>query len=237
MDAFPSAPTARRETSGRSLSLLHIEDDSLWQTVISAALSGVPHVSHVQGAPTARDGLAMAAALRPDIVLLDLQLPDGDGLALARDLVRLPRPPRVVVLSARQDSAVLHAASEPHVAGLLWKSDDTLEQLPSAIETVSRGGKYYPPEVRDALRRFRADPNAFFKILSNRELDLLPYWGCGASDAEIADELGISEHTAKSHRQSVMRKLNLPSTGRLVHWAIKNGFGHLPRGGSAKCQS
>lgn len=208
----------------RALSLLHIEDDSLWQTVISAALSGVPGVAHVQTAPTARDGLAIAATLRPDIVLLDLQLPDGDGLALSRELVLRPCPPRIVILSSRQDSAVLHAASQPHIAGLLWKAGDTLQLLPCAVETVARGGKYYPPEVCEALRRFRAAPDAFFKILSERELELLPHFGSGGSDDEIAAALELSAHTVRSHRQNVMRKLGLPSTGRLIHWIVVNGF-------------
>lgn len=208
----------------RGISLLHVEDDSLWQTVISTALSGVPRVAHVQTAPTARDGLEMAAALRPDVVLLDLQLPDGDGIALGRDLALLPRPPRIVILSARQDSAVLHAAREPHIAGLLWKYGNTLRLLPSAIETVARGAKYYPPEVQASLRRFRADPNAFFKILSTRELELLPHFGNGDSDDEIAAALGLSAHTVRSHRQNVMHKLGLPNTARLIHWIIVNGF-------------
>jgi DNA-binding NarL/FixJ family response regulator len=215
-------------TVERRLSLLHIEDDSFWRTVISAALSGLPHVAQVQTAPRARDGLAMAAQSLPDIVLLDLQLPDGDGLTLARELMLLPRAPRIVLLSVRQDAAVLHAASEPHIAGLLWKFGDVLGLLPSAIETVAHGGKFHPPEVREALRRFRCDPNAFFKVLSDGEINLLPYWACGASDAEIADARGISTHTVKSHRYSVMRKLNLHSTARLIHWAIVSGFGRVP---------
>lgn len=206
------------------LSLLHIEDDSLWQTVIATALRGVPGVAHVQAAPSARDGLAMAATLRPDIALLDLQVPDGDSIALARDLAQLPRPPRIVILSARRDSAVLQAASEPHIAGLLWKAGDVLRHLPAAIEAVASGGKFYPPAEREALRRFRADPNAFLKIFSPRELELLPQFGCGADDREIAAGLGVSVHTVRSHRQNVMRKLNLHNTARLIHWIIVNGF-------------
>lgn len=208
----------------RRLSLLHIEDDSLWQTVIATALGGVPGVAHVQAAPSARDGLAMAATLRPDIALLDLQLSDGDGVALARDLAELPRPPRIVILSARRDSAVLQAASEPHISGLLWKTGDVLRHLPAAIEAVASGGKFYPPAERAALRDFLANPNAFFKILSPRELELLPHFGCGADDQEIAAELGVSVHTVRSHRQNVMRKLSLPNTARLIHWIIVNGF-------------
>lgn len=196
----------------------------MWQTFITSALRGLPCVTRYECAPTAMDGLALARTLRPRIVLLDLMLPDGDGVALAKELALLPHPPRVLFCTARNDSAVLLAASQPHVSGLLWKTSDLAAQLASAIASVAAGGKYYPPEVRAALRRFRADPNAFFKLLSPREIALLPHFGRGDADAEIAAGLGLSAHTVRSHRRSVMQKLDLPSTPRLIHWIIAHGF-------------
>ncbi|MBA3850508.1 MAG: hypothetical protein C0502_11035 [Opitutus sp.] len=211
--------------TNKQLSLLHIEDDSLWQTYLFTALRVLPFVAHVERAPTGAAGLALARTLRPDIVLLDLGLPDADGVTLAAELVRLPRPPRVLLCTARRDAAVLHTASEPHIAGLLWKCGDVAEQLPAALATVAAGGKYYPPEVREALRRLRAAPQAFFKLLSPRQIALLPHFARAESDAEIATALGLSAHTVKSHRQTVMRKLDLHGAARLTHWAIVNGFG------------
>lgn len=205
--------------------VLHIEDDSLWQTAILSALRALPQIAHAQHASTARDGLVAATALRPDIVLLDLSLPDGDGLILARELARLPHGPRILFLSSRRDVAALHAAGEPHVSGLIWKIGGVFEQLPEALAVVAQGGRYYSPEAREAMRRFRSDPKAFFKLLTPRELDLMPHVACGASDAEIATALGLSEHTVKTHRLSAMWKLDLPSAPRLTHWAIVNGFG------------
>lgn len=170
----------------------------------------------------------MTQTFRPDLVLLDLVLPDGDGLQLARDLALLPQPPHVAILSVRDDTAVLHAAAEPHIAGLLWKSGDLLDQLPHALDVIAQGGKYYPPNVRAVLRRHRADPKAFFKLLSSREIALLPHFARAESDDEIAASHGLSAHTVKSHRQNIMRKLDLPGTARLTHWAIVNGFGGAP---------
>lgn len=197
----------------------------MWQTVISAALRALPSVAHFEHASTGHDGLALTRTLRPDLVLLDLVLSDADGVALALELARLPFPPRVLLLSARRDAAALYAASEPHIAGLLLKSHGALGQLPQAIGTVAAGGKYYPTEVREALRRFRADPQAFFKLLSPRQIALLPHFARAESDEEIATGLGLSAHTVKSHRQTVMRKLDLHGPARLTHWAIVNGFG------------
>lgn len=167
----------------------------------------------------------MARTLRPSVILLDLQLPDTEGAQLAEELAQLPHEPRIVVLSVRQDPVSLHAACAPHIAGLIWKNADTLAHLPAAIAAVAAGGRYFPAEVRDALRRFRSDPKAFFKLLTPREQELMSFFARGASDAEIAAACGLSAHTVRAHRQNAMHKLDLPSFARLVHWAIVNGFG------------
>lgn len=100
---------------------LSVEDDSLWQTFMAAALRAVPEVAQVVFASTGAEACALARTLRPDVALLDLVLPDTDGIALARELVRSPRPPRVVFVTTRRDAFVLHAASECHIAGLIWE--------------------------------------------------------------------------------------------------------------------
>lgn len=212
-------------------SLLHVEDDTLWQTTVAGVLCALPEVKGYETAATASAALERVAASRPGIVLLDVVLADGDGLHLARELATRPEPPLILLLSVRRDDVVLQAASGPHIAGLLWKTNDVLQRLPEAIRTIAAGGKYYPPEVREALRKFRADPDAYFKILSDRELDLLPHFGRGLSDEEVAAIFRLSVHTIKSHRQSILAKLNLHSTARLVHWAIQRGFVRPPSDG------
>ena len=216
--------TGRHVMPTRKYSLLYVEDDSLWQSAVALALKGMPEIASITTARDATSALASAEMSHPDIVLLDLVLPDMDGLALALKLAQMRQAPRIIVLSARRDSVILNAASQPHISGLIWKSAHTFSELSRAITHAVRGEKYYPEEVRAALRRFRADPIAFFKILSARELELLPLVGGGRSDEEIATLLGLSAHTVRSHRQHIMRKLGLPTAARLVHWAILQGF-------------
>jgi len=211
--------------------LLHVEDDALWQNAIAGALAGLPDIRHCETVHGAAAALARAPVLQPDVVLLDVVLPDGDGLAVARTLGEQKTPPRIILLSVRRDDVVLQAASSGPIAALLWKTGDVLNKLPEAIRTVAAGNKYYPPEVREALRKFRADPQAYFKILSDRELELLPRFGEGLSDEEVAKFFGLSIHTVKSHRQSILTKLDLHSTARLIHWAIMRGFVRPPSDG------
>lgn len=212
-------------------SLLHVEDDSLWQTSVAGVLRGLPEVKSYETVATVSAALERVRDCRPDLVLLDVVLADGDGLQLARELAALPIPPKILLLSVRRDDVVLQAAHEPHVAALLWKGGDVLMGLPEAVRTVAAGGRYFPPEVREALRKFRSDPAAYFKILSDRELDLLPLLGSGFSDEEAAAQLGLKASTVKTHRLSILAKLNLPSTARLIHWAIQRGFVRPPSDG------
>lgn len=214
-----------------SVTLLHVEDDALWRACIAEALRNMPEVRLYEAVATAAAALDRVAKLHPTLLLLDVVLADGDGLTLARQLVTQEPRLRVILISARRDDAVLQASGEPHIAGILRKTGSFLTELPEAIRTVIRGEKYLPTEVREALRDFRTDPEAWFKVLTDRELQLLPYFGEGASDDEVATAFHLTVGTVRSHRLSILTKLNLPNKARLIHWAIKRGFVRFPSDG------
>lgn len=208
-----------------SLSILHIEDDPLWGEAVRLVVESLPEPVDYRRGATGAEGIRLAREQEAEIVLLDLRLPDRDGFGVAGDLVRRAGRPRIIVLSARtDDAALLQVMRQPHFSGLIWKAGWMREQLPAALAEVRSGRKYYPPEVRDALRRLRADPQAFFKILSDREIALLPGLGRGLTDGEIAGQAGLTALTVKSHRQHIMAKLGLHRTPDLIYWAIEHGF-------------
>lgn len=138
------------------------------------------------------------------------------------------RTPRICLLHVEDD--LLPSVGEPHIAGLLRKTGDVLAKLPDVIRTVASGAKYSPPEGREAVRISPADPQAYFKILSDRELQLLPHFGDGAPNDDVAATLHLTVHTVKAHRQSILNKLNLHSTARLVRWTIRHGLARRPSG-------
>jgi two-component system response regulator NreC len=207
-----------------ALSILYIEDDSPWCELVEAAARAWPGCGQFAAAATVVEGQDMARTLQPEIVLLDLPLPEADGFALARELSRLPHHPRLLLLSASSHDAVLLQARQAHVAGLLWKTPAAIRVLPFALEEIAIGRRFIPPEVGAALRRLRADSGAFFKFISERELELLPVLGLGHTDDEIAARVGLSPLTIKSHRQHILAKLGLHRSVDLVQWAIRNGF-------------
>ena len=207
--------------------ILYIEDDSPWSEVVEAAVRAWPGAGRFAAA-SPDQGLALARTHRPEVVLLDLPLPDADGIALARDLGRLPHAPRLLLLSARTHNAVLFQAAQPHVAGLLWKTPAVIRELPLALQEVASGHRFLPPDVGAALRRLRSAPDAFFKFISTRELELMPVFGLGRTDDEIAARVGLSPLTVKTHRQHILAKLGLHRSVDLVQWAIQNGFAAQP---------
>lgn len=215
----------RCDVRNQTLSILHIEDDPLWGEAVKRVVEALPGPVDYRWGATAAEGIRLAREQEAEIVLLDLRLPDADGFGLAEELGRRPGRTRIIVLSARKDdAALLEIMRRPHLAGLIWKAGDMRTHLPVAIEEVRGGRRYYQPEVREALRRLRADPRAFFKLLSDREMALLPGLGRGLTDAEIAAQAGLSALTVKSHRQHIMAKLGLHRTPDLIYWAIEHGF-------------
>jgi two-component system response regulator NreC len=204
--------------------LLHIEDDPLWGALVNEMVQGWPEVQYLALAVTGPDGLEQGTRRQPDIVLLDLQLPGSGGFDLAAALSRLPKPPRVIMLTMLTNDAVLFHATRPRVSGMLWKGDYVNGDLRAAIAESQAGRKYYSPKIKADLHALRSDANAFFKILSDREIDLLPWLGWGETDDRIAERAGLQATTVRSHRQHIMRKLGLNSTPELMCWIEAKGF-------------
>jgi DNA-binding NarL/FixJ family response regulator len=205
-------------------SLLHIEDDVLWGRAVKQLVHGSRDVAHVGTAATAAQGLALCRAQQPDLAVLALELPDADGFDLALTLANLPRPPRVVLLTVKADEVTLFRASYAYIAGMVWKTGQVQDTLRCAIREVLAGRRYFPADVREAMRTIRTDPTAFFKILSGRELALLPLLCQGFTDDQIAAQTALCPATVKSHRQHIMAKLDLHRTADLIRWAAEKGF-------------
>lgn len=210
--------------SPQQKSVLHIEGDVLWGRAVKRMISAWREVRHVGIATTAAKGFELCHVLQPDIVLLDLQLPDADGFDLVVALASLSFPPRILLLTVKSDEATLYRANHTPISGMVWKASHVHDTLRHAIGEALAGRKYFPADVRDAMRVIRSDPAAFFKILSERELSLLPSLCQGFTDAQIAVQTGLSPATVKSHRQHIMAKLDLHRTADLIRWAAEKGF-------------
>jgi DNA-binding NarL/FixJ family response regulator len=212
--------------------LLHVESDLAFAHLLALDVRRWKEASYAGLATSGAAALALCREAIPDVVLLDLQLDDDmDGFELVAELQKLPRQPRIMVLSACVTPlALLRLATLP-IAALISKLSCEPGTLRTAFREVVAGRAYFSSDIGAQFTAFRRASNAFHKILSDRELDLLPLFGAGLDDLQIGDRSGISAQTAKRHRASVLAKLGLHSTPALMRWAAETGFVSYRSGG------
>ncbi|HZO39549.1 MAG TPA: response regulator transcription factor [Methylomirabilota bacterium] len=170
-------------------------------------------------AGTGEDALRMAAALEPDVVLLDLELPDLDGLAVLRRLKTFERPIAVLVVTMHDDPALVRRAVEGGAAGYVLKGVGRGELL-SALEAVRHGGSVFDPSL---LRATLSEPKAD-EALTSVEQDMLRLVAQGLTNREIGKRLHWSVGTVKKYLQRTLEKLGASDRTQAAVEAVKRGL-------------
>ena len=171
-----------------------------------------------------KPALPLIRKLKPDLVLLDISLPDVDGLDLAETILRELPATRILALSSLRDPVTLKRVRELGIHGFVDKRDQNVRRLKEAIDLVSRGHEFFSPIVNEVIGPLRRDPKAFYRMLSEYEQKILGLIGESRSDEEIGVTLGIQPSTAQSRRRDIMNKLEIHTTPKLIRYAIENGF-------------
>lgn len=219
-----------------SPTLLHVEGDRTLGHFFAIAAQKWKEISYLGYAPTGAEALEVCRTQSPSIVLMDLQLPDVDGCELIGALQRIVPAPRTIVLTANVTQLTLLRLAAFPIAGLISKTSCDGETLRTALREIIAGRVYFSAEMKAQTLAFRGAGDAFHKILSDRELELLPLFGAGWDDMQIAERTGISSLTVKRHRATVLAKLDLHSTPALMRWAAQAGFVSY-RGGGLRLHS
>ena len=180
--------------------------------------------SVVSGARDGVSGVELCAATKPDVVILDLALPDGDGLDLLDDLFKASPTCKIIGISGYTDEFTLHRAMHSKLHGFVDKNEQTVEALADAIQTVLKGKRYLSPAVHDTHISLRNDPVSFDKILSEKEQSLLGLFGRGLTNEQVAVKVGLSELTVRNHRCRLMAKLDIRTSPELIRYALEKGF-------------
>lgn len=165
----------------------------------------------------------MATLSTVDLLLLDIRLPDGDGLDFLEDLTSQHLSVPVLLLSSSCEDYIVHRVSRSFVQGFVHKDEDP-KILLTAVQMVTAGGTFFSPRFTERKRALLHEKESFEKKLSAREQEILRHIGAGFSDAEVAAALGISASTAQTHRRNVMEKLSLHTAKDLQAYALKTGF-------------
>jgi DNA-binding NarL/FixJ family response regulator len=197
------------------------------QVVAEALAETLGAVEAFEVAGTAADlagGLALIAEVRPDVVILDVRLPDGDGAAGTADVLRAVPSAKVLVLSAETGLDVVARAIEGGAAGFLTKTTP-LHELVEAVHRVDGGAVLYTAELlRDVAQHLRRAEQRVGQDLSARELEVLELLRTGTSTQDMASTLHLSTHTVRNHVRNISAKLGAHSKLEAVAVATREGL-------------
>jgi len=218
----------------RSFRILVVDDHEVVRLGIRAMLEGHVGWEVCDEAADGREGVDKAAQIRPDLVILDLNMPRLNGLGAARQILRNESGPQILVLADSYSERAMREALEVGVRGVLLKSDPGSDLL-AAIEALQAGRTFFTSGLADRLldgylnsgyERSNESPSA--PGLTIREREVVQLLAEGSSTKEVAKVLGLSVKTAETHRSNVMRKLRLHSLSELVLYAVRNGIVSVP---------
>ena len=216
------APTHALRVRPRPIRVALVDDHHLVREGLRLALSGADDFEIVGEAATRDGATELVAATLPDVLLLDLTLPEGDALPLLASLPALHPGLRIIILTMHSDAETVRQALAAGASGYLVKGAH-LEELYEAIRAVARGQRYLHSSVTgavvdDAIRWLRSGP------LSAREREVLRLLASGHSPVEIGGQLGISVHTVRRHIANLSEKLGLRGNNALTRYAIRHGL-------------
>jgi len=209
--------------------VLLVDDDDLMRAGLSAVLSSDETIEVVGEVGLGKAALPRARELRPDVVLMDVRMPDLDGIAATRQVLSASPDVKVVILTTFEDDEYLFGALSAGASGFLLKRTKP-EELIAAIHTVASGDALLSPAVtRTVIDRAAAQPAvdrtaaARLENLTPRERDVLALVARGLSNGEIAAELVIEESTVKTHVKRILSKLRLRDRIQAVIFAYETG--------------
>lgn len=208
------------------LRLILVDDHSIVRAGLRAVLAGDHGLEVVAEAGTAAEALLRVEQHRPDIVLMDVRLPDQSGIAATREICRRWPSTQVLMLTSYADEALVLESIDAGAAGYILKQIDP-DELISAVRTISRGDSVLSPEVtRRLLGRVRKAEHearsAAFRDLSERETEVLALIAEGKTNEEIAANLILSEKTVANHVSSILSKLGVANRIGAATYAVRN---------------
>jgi DNA-binding NarL/FixJ family response regulator len=225
-------PPGGRENRGvpEKIRVLVADDQTLVRTGFRVILQAEGDIEVVAEADTGTEAVRQAALAAPDVVLMDIRMPEMDGLAATEEILRQPDPPTIVVLTTFDQNEYVYRALRAGAAGFLLK-DAPSSRLIAAVRAAATGDSLIEPSItRRMVERFAVAPAApagpppELAALTEREREVLRLVARGLSNAEIAAELVVAETTVKTHVARILAKLGVRDRVQAVVVAYRTGF-------------
>jgi len=213
----------------KKITVLLAEDHTIVREGFRKMLELEDGVDVVGEAQDGREAVALARKLRPEVVLMDIAMPQLNGLEATRQLLRLLPAAKVIILSAHSDDAYVTTATEAGAAGYLLKQTSA-HDVCRAIREVHAGKMFFSPSINRHFERLKplltgltGAANSKVIPLTSREMEVLQLIAEGKANKETAHELGIGIKTVEKHRQHLMEKLHIHEIAGLTRYAIAAG--------------
>ena len=210
--------------SARKIRILLADDHAVVRRGFSLILSREPDLEVIGEACNGREAVECAETLQPDVVVIDVSMPELNGIEGARRINERCPKARVLALSMHRDGVYVREMLRAGARGYLLKDadDDTFLE---AVRAVARGEGYLSPAIADSvLTDYRKHVSNPIDLLTTREREVLQMIAEGNTNKEIANILNLSVYTVEAHRGKIMEKLNLHNAGDIVRFALRNGL-------------
>lgn len=213
----------------KPLQILIADDHDLMRRGLRTLLESHPGWTVIAESNTGRDAVAKAEELRPDIVILDITMPELNGIEAARRILKASPGTEILVLSVHYTDQLIREILAAGIRGYIVKSDSDRD-LVIAVESLANHRPFFTPRATELMLSglnhkggVTGDlPSSLRERLTSREREIVQLLSEGKSSKEVASELSISVKTAETHRANIMRKLEIHSVSELVRYAVRN---------------
>lgn len=194
---------------------------------IKRVLEDEKDIKVIAVASQGNDVLPQVISLKPDVLLLDMNMPSSNGLTILKQMKEENSSSRVIILTIDNSSEIIEAAIDAGADGYVLK-ESTTSEIVEAIRTVHKGQKYLDKSLMQWMfQKYKKQEKTIFEILTDRELEILYYVSRGHSNKEIADTLYLSEKTIKNNMTKIFRKLDVKDRVHAAVLAVNNHIGKI----------
>lgn len=205
-----------------------VDDHEVVRKGIGSLIKSMPGFEVVGETGSSLDSADLIVQLNPDIIVLDIEMPGKNGIEVAREIARIAPEALIIALSMHSEKKYVSEMFAAGARGYVLK-DEAVDEFERALNAVSNGKKYLSPSLVDIVMNQVYEDNPasksnLFAKLTNREKEILIYLADGYSTKEIAYELQLSTKTVDTHRQQILKKLEMDNLIELTKFAIKEGL-------------
>jgi DNA-binding NarL/FixJ family response regulator len=214
-----------RDNRGDKLRILVADDHDVVRRGLRVLLEGQPGWEVCGEAVTGREALDRVQRLKPDVVVLDVNLPELSGLEVAREVIRSSLQTEVLILTMDESPQMMRDLLRAGVRGYVFKSDLGGDLL-HAVEALGKHQHFFTSKVAEMMYQdyVKSPPAGAGESLTARQHEVIKLLALGKTNKEVASALGISVKTAEAHRKNIMSRLKLKAFSELVRYAVRQGI-------------